>query len=182
MKPPRPGASGADRLADRMGDFLDQLRAAAAASLFPEDGELRLDGLREPVEVLRDRWGVAYLTASSLDDLWFAQGVVTAGERLFQLDLALRQANGRLSELFGELTLDEDRFVRTIGINRAGAMVAATWDDTSRAMVERFRAGIAAWVAAMPPPPPEYTPPDAGPHLPHDDAAVAACLSMVALG
>jgi penicillin amidase len=165
-----------------MGDFLDQLRAAAAASLFPEDGELRLDGLREPVEVLRDRWGVAYLTASSLDDLWFAQGVVTAGERLFQLDLALRQANGRLSELFGELTLDEDRFVRTIGINRAGAMVAATWDDTSRAMVERFRAGIAAWIAAMPAPPVEYTLLDAVPDLPDDDASWAACWSMFAWG
>src|SRR5919108_3445165 len=163
MKPPRPGASGADRLPDRMGDFLDQLRAAAAASLFPEDGELRLDGLREPVEVLRDRGGVAYLTASSLDDLWFAQGLVTAGERLFQLDLALRQANGRLSELFGELTLDQDRFVRTIGINRAGRTIAEGWDDVSRAMVARFREGVRAWIEAMPAPPVEYTLLDASP-------------------
>ena len=70
----------------------------------PLAGELRVTGLSEPVEVLRDRYGVAYLSAGSLDDLWFAQGFVTAGERLFQMDLALKQANGRLSELFGELT------------------------------------------------------------------------------
>ncbi len=165
-----------------MAGFVEQLRAAAAASLFPEEGELHLAGLRQPVEVLRDRHGVAYVTAASVDDLWFAQGVVTAGERLFQVDLALRQANGRLSELFGELTLDEDRFVRTVGINRAGAAVAATWDDTSRAMLERFRSGIAAWIAAMPAPPVEYTLLDAAPELPDDDASWAACWSMFAWG
>ncbi|HWL91654.1 MAG TPA: penicillin acylase family protein, partial [Actinomycetota bacterium] len=103
-----------------MADFLDGLRSAAAAASFPLDGEIAADGLQAPVEVLRDRYGVAYVTADSLDDLWFAQGFVTAGERLFQIDLALKQANGRLSELFGELTLDDDRFTRTIGINRAG--------------------------------------------------------------
>ena len=108
-----------------MADFLDQLRASAQAALFPLGGELTAPGLRHPVEVLRDRYGVAYISAESLDDLWFAQGFVTAGERLFQIDLASKQANGRLSELFGELTLDDDRFTRTIGINRAGATIAA---------------------------------------------------------
>ena len=163
-----------------MADFVDQLRSAAAAASFPLQGELRLDGLEGSIEVLRDRYGVAYISASSLDDLWFAQGVVAAGERLFQIDLALRQANGRLSELFGELALDDDRYVRTIGINRAGAAVAATWDDTSRRMVGRFRAGIAAWIAAMPAPPVEYTLLDAAPQLPDDDASWAAPWSMFA--
>ena len=81
-----------------MSEFVDQLRAVAASSMLPEDGELSVPGLAEPVEILRDSWGVPYLTASSLDDLWFAQGFVTAGERLFQLDLLLRAAAGRLSE------------------------------------------------------------------------------------
>ena len=163
-----------------MADFLDQLRAQAAAALFPYEGELSLPGLLEPVEVLRDRYGVAYVSASSLDDLWFAQGVVAAGDRLFQIDLAIRQANGRLSELFGELTLDDDRFVRTIGINRAGAAVAATWDEASERMYRRFRDGIAAWIAAMPSPPVEYALLDAEPALPRDDASWAACWSMFA--
>ncbi|HET9671530.1 MAG TPA: penicillin acylase family protein, partial [Actinomycetota bacterium] len=165
-----------------MAEFLDQLRGAAAEALFPAEGELLLEGLLAPVEVLRDRWGVAYVSAESLDDLWFAQGAVTAGERLFQLDLALRQANGRLSELFGDLTLDEDRFVRTVGINRAGATVAAAWDDTSRTMIARFRAGVAAWIDAMPAPPVEYALLDAVPDLPDDDGSWAACWSMFAWG
>jgi penicillin amidase len=161
-----------------MADFLEGLRAAAAAAMFPSTGELAAPGLGAPVEVLRDRFGVSYLSADSLDDLWFAQGVVTAGERLFQIDLALKQANGRLSELFGELTLDDDRFTRTVGINRAGATIAATWDDTSRAMIARFREGVRAWIEAMPAPPVEYVLLDARPELPGDDASWAACWAM----
>src|SRR6266581_4362713 len=98
-----------------MSDYLEQLRAVAAASLFPESGALSAPGLNEPVEVLRDVWGVPYIRAASLDDLWFAHGMVTAGERLFQLDLLLRASNGRLSEVFADRTLAEDRFARTIG-------------------------------------------------------------------
>jgi penicillin amidase len=165
-----------------MADFLDQLRAAASAAAFPLEGELTVSGLEAPVEILRDRYGVAYVSAGSLDDLWFAQGLVAAGERLFQIDLALKQANGRLSELFGERTLDDDRFVRTVGINRAGAAIAATWDDTSRAMYERFRSGIRAWIDAMPAPPVEYVLLDAAPDIPDDDASWAACWAMFSWG
>ena len=74
-----------------MADFLDQLRASAAAAAFPLEGELAVSGPEAPVEILRDRYGVAYVSAGSLDDLWFAQGLVAAGERLFQLDLALKK-------------------------------------------------------------------------------------------
>jgi penicillin G amidase len=161
-----------------MADFLDDLRTAAVSASFPLEGDLRVTGLERPVEILRDRFGVPYVTAASLGDLWFAQGLVTAGERLFQLDLALRQANGRLSELFGELTLDQDRFVRTIGINRAGATIAASWDDASRAMLGRFREGVRAWIDAMPAAPVEYTLLDAAPDLPDDDASWAACWAL----
>jgi penicillin amidase len=161
-----------------MADFLDGLRSSASAALFPLSGELTAPGLQAPVEVLRDRSGVAYVSADSPDDLWFAQGFVTGGERLFQLDLALKQANGRLSELFGELTIDDDRFTRTVGINRAGARIAAGWDEVSRTMIARFREGVHAWIAAMPAPPVEYVLLDAKPDVPHDDASWGACWAM----
>jgi len=161
-----------------MTDFLDGLRAAAAASMFPVDGELTVPGLGAPVEVVRDQYGVVYISAESLEDLWFAQGLVTAGERLFQIDLALKQANGRLSELFGELTLDDDRFTRTVGINRAGAAIATGWDEASRAMIARFREGVFAWIDSMPAPPVEYVLLDATPDVPDDDASWAACWAM----
>src|SRR3970040_173309 len=99
-----------------MPDPLDELRDAGRFALARSGGELAARGLSAPVEVLRDRWGIPYITASSLQDLWFAQGFVQASERLFQVDLALRASNGRLSELFAELTLPADRVARTVGV------------------------------------------------------------------
>jgi len=163
-------------------DFIDGLRAVASAALFPTDGELTAPGLAAPVRVRRDAWGVPYIEAETLDDLWFAQGFVTAGERLFQLDLLLRAATGRLSEVFAERTLAEDRFARTVGLHRAGAHVAAGWDDTDRAMHGRFREGVAAWIARMPAPPVEYTLLDLRPDLPDDEASWAAAFAFLAWG
>ena len=163
-------------------DPLAGVRAMAAAALFPDDGELTLDGLREPVIVRRDRWGVPYIDARSLEDLWFAHGAVTAGERLFQLEITLRAANGRLSELFGARTLDEDRLARTVGFHRAGARIAAGWDERSRAMHRRFREGVRAWMAAMPAPPVEYTLLDASPWVPDDEAVWASAFVLLAWG
>ncbi|MGZ5305717.1 MAG: penicillin acylase family protein [Actinomycetota bacterium] len=166
-----------------MSDFVEQLREVASASLLPEAGELTAPGLSEPVEVLRDRWGVPYISAASLDDLWFAQGFVTAGERLFQMDLLLRAASGRLSEVFADRTLADDRFARTIGFTRTGAKLAAGWDDVSRAMHARFREGCAAWIARMPAPPVEYSLLDMSPDLPTDDAGTwAAAFAYLAWG
>jgi penicillin amidase len=163
-------------------DFIDALRASAAAAAFPTDGELRVSGLVAPVEIGRDDWGVPYLSARSLEDLWFAQGVVTAGERLFQLDLLLRAANGRLSEIFAERTLHDDRFARTIGFHRAGAKMAQGWTELDRAMHRRFRDGVFAWIEHMPAVPVEYTLLDSLPELPGDDASWAAAFSFLAWG
>ena len=163
-----------------MSDFVDQLRAAAAASLPPVDGEVAVPGLEAPVEVLRDAWGVPYISAASLDDLWFAQGFVTAGERLFQLDLALRAANGRLSEIFADRTLAQDRFARVVGFRRAAERIAAGTDDESRAMLRRFRGGVASWVAAMPARPVEYVLLDVEPELPEDEVSWTACVVFLA--
>ena len=157
-----------------MSDFVDQLRATAASALAPVDGELTVPGLAEPVRVLRDPWGVPSIDAGSLDDLWFAQGFVTAGERLFQLDLALRAASGRLSEVFADRTLGQDRLARVVGFRRAAARIARDYDDDSRRMMRRFREGAAAWLTRMPAKPVEYVLLDLEPELPEDEASWAA--------
>ncbi|HET7236054.1 MAG TPA: penicillin acylase family protein [Actinomycetota bacterium] len=165
-----------------MPDPLDELREAARAALPPVEGELTVPGLREPVEVLRDRWGIPYLTATSQGDLWFAQGFVQASERLFQIDLALRAGTGRLSELFGELTLPADRFARTIGWNRIGEREARRWNEDSRAMVGAFVSGARAFVAQMPAPPLEYALLAAVPDLPEDLGPWASVFAYVGWG
>jgi penicillin amidase len=165
-----------------MDAFVEQLRTVAGASAFPDEGSLALEGLEAPVTIRRDRWGVPAIEAASQDDLWFAQGAFTAGERLFQLDLTLRAATGRLSEVFSELTLDEDRFARTIGFRRIASRLVDGWDEPSRRMHSRFRAGARAWMAAMPAPPVEYTLLDLEPSLPEDPADWAAALVYLAWG
>ncbi len=165
-----------------MDDPLEGLREVARAALPPVRGERSVAGLREDVEVLRDEWGIAYISAANLDDLWFAQGWVTASERCFQLELALRAATGRLSELFADATLPMDRFIRTIGLHRAGAAIAAGYDHASRSMMASFRAGVRAWLEGMPPPAPEYVLLGSTPELPDDEASWAATAAYLAWG
>lgn len=163
-----------------MSELKEQLLARARAALPPVEGEVRVPGLRGPVQVLRDRWGVPHVYASNLHDLHLAQGYLQASERLFQVELVLRTATGRLAELLGELALPMDRFARTVGWHRAGARQAARWDDLSHEMVEAFFAGCRAWVETMPARPLEYELLAADPSLPEEGwaAQVAAAASV----
>src|SRR5262245_32319037 len=90
----------------------DDLVAKAKQVLAPIDGNVTLTGLREPVEVLRDRWGVAHIYAKNTHDLFFAQGFVAAQDRLFQIALWRRQGAGEMAEVFGPEYVAADRFAR----------------------------------------------------------------------
>ena len=163
----------------------EMLKEVARRALPPVEGDLAVDGLEGPVEVVRDRWGVPHIYASSLHDVWFAQGFVMASERLFQIEFFSRAGTGRLSELFSELALPIDRYVRTIGWNRIGRRLGAEYDDLSLEMGAAFVAGSRAWVERMPEKPVEYHVLDADPWmLPDDDWPTigAAAAAVVAWG
>jgi penicillin amidase len=161
-------------------DFVETLRTQAAASAFPLEGTMELPGFGAPVTIRRDAFGVPSIEAANLDDLWRAQGLVTAGERLFQLELAIRSATGRLSEVFGERTFDADRFMRTVGLPTAARTHVRSWTDEDHAMHARFREGAQTWIDRMPAPPIEYALLDLTPWLPDDDADWAACYASLA--
>ena len=63
---------------------------------------LHIDGLRAPVEVRTDRWGIAHIYAQNDHDLFFAQGYAAVRERLFQFEVWRRQATGTVAEILGE--------------------------------------------------------------------------------
>lgn len=90
------------------------VRALAQQSLAQIDGTLHLPGLKQSVEVVRDRWGVPHIYAQNVDDLFFAQGYVTAQDRLWQMEMWRRWREGRLSEIFGPAALDYDRRTRLL--------------------------------------------------------------------
>ena len=75
------------------------LRIRTRASLPVLDGAIPVPGLSARVEVLRDAHGVPHIRAQSLADALFAQGYVTAQDRLWQMDLSRRNAEGELSEI-----------------------------------------------------------------------------------
>jgi penicillin G amidase len=104
------------------GDPAAELKGLARRALAQIDGTLAVRGLREPVEVVRDQWGVPHIFARNTDDLFFAQGYVMGQDRLWQLEMWRRQREGRLSEILGPETADRDRQARLL-------MYRGTFDD-----------------------------------------------------
>ncbi|MGA2766684.1 MAG: penicillin acylase family protein, partial [Spirochaetia bacterium] len=89
-------------------------------SSFPRTGgTITAKGLEAPVQVLRDRFGVPHIRATSMHDMYFAQGYVAAQDRFWQMEFWRRIGSGRLSELFGKKTVGTDIFLRTAGFRRA---------------------------------------------------------------
>lgn len=70
--------------------------------------QLSIDGLQEPVEILRDEWGINHIYANNQHDLFFAQGYAAAKDRLFQFEIWRRQATGTVAEILGERELKRD--------------------------------------------------------------------------
>jgi len=109
-------------------------------------GEIRVQGLRAPVEVLRDPWGVPHIYAQNNQDLLFAQGFVQAQDRLWQMELNRRVAAGRLSELFGPETVPVDRLMRTFGLMRAARKELAKCDPAQLELMRSFSDGVNAFM------------------------------------
>jgi penicillin amidase len=106
-------------------------------------------GLRQPVEVLRDRWGVPHIYAKTVDDLFFAQGYIAARDRLFQIDLWRRTAAGELSEILGPEAIARDTLARSV---RYRGDMDAEWlsygPDTKR-IATAFTSGINAYIRSL---------------------------------
>lgn len=108
---------------------------------------LRVAGLRARVIVRRDERGVPYIEAANDHDLYFAQGYVTASDRLWQMDLLRRTARGELAEIFGRAVLEEDKRHRTYGFARHSEMLAAKLTGEAKALAEAYTSGVNAYIA-----------------------------------
>ncbi len=79
-------------------------------------GELQLIGLTNPVDVNYDEFGIPHIYATNDADLYKALGYVHAQDRLFQMELLRRLANGRMAEIFGKELIGVDKLYRTLGL------------------------------------------------------------------
>ena len=114
---------------------------------FPKtNGRMAVEGLRAPVEVLRDRYGVPHIYARSAHDIWFAEGFVHAQDRFWQMEFWRRLGAGRLSELFGKTTLETDKFLRTLGIRKVAEAEFEQYSAESKGYFEAYSAGVYAYI------------------------------------
>ncbi len=110
------------------------------------DGRLQVKGLAAAVKVTRDGHGVPAIEAATLEDLFFAQGFVTAQDRLWQMDIMRRFAAGELSEILGEDTLKIDREQRILGLRAAAKKGLQTASPRDRAYFEAYAHGVNAFI------------------------------------
>lgn len=114
-------------------------------------GTLTVKGLNEPVEVLRDRFGVPHIRARNMHDMYFAQGYVTSQDRFWQMELWRRIGSGRLSELFGKATLGTDIYLRTVGFRRIADQDYAAMGQEARDVFQAYADGVNAYILSRPP-------------------------------
>src|SRR5579863_2836630 len=118
-----------------------------ARSALPQlDGRLRVVGLSAPVTVIRDAHGAPTIEAANFDDLFFAQGYVTAEDRLFQMDGMRRFAGGELSEILGSEFVKHDRQQRILGLKAMAKKSAENAPPETRGHFEAYARGVNAYI------------------------------------
>jgi penicillin amidase len=116
-------------------------------------GTLRLNGLSAPVTIYRDAQGTAHIYASDVRDLFFAQGVVHAQERWWQMEFQRHVGQGRIGELTGrvESVLRSDMFIRTVGWKQAAENDLRALSPESREVLEAYARGVNAYISGRSP-------------------------------
>src|SRR6202142_3274205 len=112
------------------------------------DGSVVVPGLSSKVRVVRDEQGVPTIEAATLEDLFFAQGYVTAQDRLWQMDMMRRAAAGELSEIVGEATLKIDRAQRILGLRVVAEAAEKNITGRDRTYLDAYARGVNAFIEA----------------------------------
>jgi penicillin amidase len=137
--------------------YLALLLLIPTASAFADDAVTsaqRLD-VKSSARIVTDKDGIPHISAKSETDMAFLQGYVHARDRLFQMDVSRRQADGTLAELLGPAALTNDVMFRTIGFRRGADASLAAASPEMRTALTAYAAGVNAYAGANPLPP-EY--------------------------
>ncbi len=125
-------------------------------SLPQTEGKVSVSGLTAAVDVVRDADGIPHLFAKTSADAYFALGYVHAQDRLWQMEMNRRMANGTLAEVLGAKALPSDRLFRTLGLHAIAERNLSALDAGTRATLEAYSQGINAYLAEHPVLAPEF--------------------------
>lgn len=115
-------------------------------SFYEESGTKKVSGLTDKVEIVKDNFGVPHITANNEEDLYFTLGYTHAQDRLWQMDLTRRVAEGRLAEILGKDAVDYDILFRTIGIGKFSNSLYQNLSPKSKEILINYSKGVNAFI------------------------------------
>jgi penicillin amidase len=122
------------------------LTAALATGSAQSSATVQIAGLSQPVEILRDRWGINHIYAQNEPDLFFAQGYAAARDRLFQFEIWRRQATGTVAEILGRREVTRDRGARLHQFRGDMDDELNRYHPRGKSIVEAYVKGVNAYI------------------------------------
>ncbi len=118
----------------------------ASRSLPDYNAQADVDGISETIEIVRDNANVPHIFAANDEDAFFALGYAHAQDRLWQMTMLRRTVQGRLSELFGERTVEIDEVMRRYDLYNLSVASVAAQDAQTLDALDAYSAGVNAWL------------------------------------
>ena len=136
---------------------VSEIGAAELTAAIPRlSGTLQLEGLQGKVEVYRDEFGIPHVRAGNERDAFFAQGFVTAQDRLWHMEYDRLRGSGRWAEAVGDGALEQDKLMRRFRLTASAQADYAAMDDHTRMVFDAYAAGVNAFIDGPDPLPAEY--------------------------
>jgi penicillin amidase len=126
--------------------FLMLFSASISIKTIAQKSTLKVKGLQQPVEVLRDQWGVNHIYANNEHDLFFTQGYCAAKDRLFQFEIWRRQATGTTAEILGEREIKRDIGTRLFQYRGSIEKDLARYHPRGVAIINAYVQGVNAYI------------------------------------
>ena len=118
----------------------------SCASPTEKTEKINIPGLKAPVEILRDQWGINHIYAENQEDLFFAQGYAAAKDRLFQFEIWRRQATGTVAEMLGSRALKRDIGTRLFKYRGDMQDEMNYYHEDGVAIIEAYTHGVNAYI------------------------------------
>ena len=115
-------------------------------------GDISLSDIQSEISIQRNHWGIPRIDADSREDLFFAIGFVHASDRLFQMDLMRRNALGTLSEVFGRITLEQDKKQKKLQIEESINLALKRLPAELSHFMQKYCAGVNSFIERFRPP------------------------------
>jgi penicillin amidase len=111
-----------------------------------KDDQVSIVGLQEPVEIIRDEWGINHIYAKNQHDLFFVQGYAAAKDRLFQFEIWRRQATGTIAEILGENELKRDIGTRLFKFRGDMKQEMSHYHEDGEEIINAYTRGVNAYI------------------------------------